>query len=159
MDRRSLLPLGLALAGLAAILVGLHQELVTVRPAYDGSITTGWGRDLNAGERQLGALATGALPVAAVTVRYPRARYLLQAVGLFVAGRALYASVHWLLQPDVYTGIPIAGGTSGELVLGAEPYLLVVGGLLLVAAGSAGARPAPLTRGDRDAQESAPAGR
>lgn len=150
MDRRALLPTGLALAGLVVVLLGLHQELLTARAAGGPTVTTGWGRDLNHTERLLGALATVALPVAAVSVRVRRAGYLVQAVGATVLWFALTASVHWLGQPEVYTGLPVAGGTTGEFVLAAEPYLLLAGGLLLVAAGAVGAQGTPGRETDRD---------
>ena len=159
MDRRTILPVGLAFVGLVTVLVGLHQDLLTVRAAYDGTVTTGWGRDLNHTERKLGLLATVALPVAAAAARYRYAGYLVQAAGAAVTWAALSASVHWLLDPVVYSGLPVAGGTSGAFVLGAEPYLLLVGGLLLVAAGVAGAHPSPYGVSDSDAPRSASATR
>lgn len=152
MESRDVIPAGLALTALALVVVGIHQELLTTRFAGGPIIETGWGGDLSYQERQLGALVAGALPVAAASARYRRAGYLVQAVGAVVLGATLLATTHWIGQPEVYTGLPVAGGASGVFVLGAEPYLLVVGGLLLVGAGVAGARPDATDAADNDSQ-------
>jgi hypothetical protein len=143
MQRRALLSAALALAGAVVVLFGLHQELLATRAAA-GSVTTGWGGDLNHTERLLGAVALAALPMAVLSGYLRAAAYLVQLAGAAVAGYAVYAALHWLGQPGTSTGLPIAGGRTGDVVLAAEPYLLVVGGLLLVAAGVVGAHPRAL---------------
>ena len=37
----------LAVAGTLAVVVGIHQGLVHVAPSYEGTITSGWGGELN----------------------------------------------------------------------------------------------------------------
>jgi hypothetical protein len=147
MDRRALLPTGLALAGLVVVLLGLHQELLTARAAGGPTVTTGWGRGLNHEERLLGALATAALPLAAAAARVRRIGYVVATAGGVVAGVALWAAGSWLAEPWVSTGVP---GDAGTVVLGAEPSLLVLGGLVLVASGLVGALMPPAGVTDRD---------
>jgi hypothetical protein len=155
MDRRALLPTGLALAGLVVVLLGLHQELLTARAAGGPTVTTGWGRGLNHEERLLGAVATAALPLAAAAARFRLLGYLVATAGAAVTGVAVWAAGSWLAEPWVSTGVP---GDAGTVVIGAEPYLLVVGGLLLFASGLVAARGTPVDAGDRDAPARSPAG-
>jgi len=57
MRSRRLVPVALALAGFAAVVIGIHQGLVHVAPGYEGTITTGWDGDPNHEERLLASLA------------------------------------------------------------------------------------------------------
>ncbi|WP_247008476.1 hypothetical protein [Halorientalis litorea] len=144
MNYRALLPAGVAAAGLAAVVVGIHTELLHFRPMYDSTIVTGWGRDLNHEERLLARLSGLALVGALASARWRRAAVLPLAVGgivLFYVGRA----VSYYLTPELYTGLPVAGGTTGRRVFGAEPYLLALGALLFVGAAVLGYRQAGLS--------------
>lgn len=156
MNYRALLPAGVAAAGLAAVVVGIHTELLHFRPMYDSTIVTGWGRDLNHSERLLAQLGGLAVVGALASARWRRAAALPLAVGgivLFYVGRAV---AHYL-TPTLYTGLPVAGGQTGRHIFGAEPYLLTLGALLFVAAGVLGYRQTGLsTTGpdqNRDAAE------
>jgi hypothetical protein len=151
-DRRTLLPVGLALAGLVVVLVGLHQELLTAATPGGPTASTGWdgshlpwGRKFSDSERYLGAVATAALPLAAATAWRRHLGYLVAIAGAGVAGYALLVAGTWLAKPWVSTGLP---GDDGGIVLAAEPYLLVLGGLLLVAAGLVGAWGIPIGEGN-----------
>ncbi|MEF8856657.1 MAG: hypothetical protein V5A16_04480 [Haloplanus sp.] len=78
MPPRRLVPVALAFAGLVAVVIGVHQELVHVAPGFEGTITTGWGGDLTHEERLLARLA------------------LVGGVGLLVAAGV----VRWRAHPD-----------------------------------------------------------
>ncbi|WP_248895362.1 hypothetical protein [Haloplanus halobius] len=57
MRTRRMVPVAAALAGLVAIVIGIHQGLVHVAPGSEGTIMTGWDGDLNHEERLLARLA------------------------------------------------------------------------------------------------------
>jgi hypothetical protein len=142
MDRRALLPAGVAVAGTLAVVIGIHTDLLAMRPGVGGAIETGWGGRLNHEERLLAGLGLVGIVGAFVAVRWRRAALLTQAVGGVVLFYALRAVVGYALDPslELYTGFPVADGTTGQVVFGAEPYLLVLGGLLLIVAGVLGFR-------------------
>ena len=151
MDRRALLPVGIAAAGTLAVVIGIHTELLTMRPGTGGTIETGWGGSLNHEEQLLAGLSLLGIVSAFAAIRWRRAALLTQAVGGIVLFYALRAVVGYSFDPrlGVYTGFPVLGGTTGRVVFGAEPYLLVLGGLLLIAAGVLGVRGWPGS-GDSD---------
>jgi hypothetical protein len=130
--------LALAVAGVAVIVVGVHQELVHVAPGYDGTITTGWGGDPNHEERLLVGLALAAVGGAAAARRWRRLALVPVAAGGVVLFYALRAVRHYARDPGLYTEVETHGGESLRFVLGAEPFLLVAGAVLLVAAGVRG---------------------
>lgn len=135
------LPLALAVAGFAAIVIGIHQGLVHVAPGNAGTtITTGWDGELNHEERLLAAL--GAVGIAGTAGSFRRKRLavvpvVMGGVVLFYALRAVY---HYVRTLPLYTDVQSYGGDRTMFVLGAEPFLLIGGGLLLVGAGIVGWR-------------------
>ncbi|MFC6954860.1 hypothetical protein [Halorubellus litoreus] len=151
MDRRALLPGGVAIAGTLAIVIGVHTELLTMRPGTAGTIETGWGGSLNHEEELLAGLSVVATSSAFAAIRWRRAALLAQAVGGVVLFYALRAVVGYSFDPTlgIYTGLPVLDGTNGRVIFGAEPYLLVLGGLLLIVAGVLGFRGWPRA-GDPD---------
>jgi hypothetical protein len=140
MDRRALRPAGVAVAGTLAVVIGIHAELLHVRPTASGTIETGWGGSLNHEETLLAALSLLGTVGALAASRWRRAALLPQAVGGVVLFYALRAVGIYLSDPllEVYTGLPVLDGTTGRAVFGAEPYLLILGGLLLIAGGVLG---------------------
>jgi hypothetical protein len=129
-----------AALGLGVVVVGLYQEMLHVAPGYGGTIRTGWGGDLAHGERLLawlGVVAVGGT-VAATRLKYLAAvPVAVGGVVLVYAGRAVLGYVR---DPGLYTPVRTYGGETTRFVLGAEPFLLVAGGGLLVVAGVAGWR-------------------
>ena len=133
-------PTTLALAGAAAIAIGVHQGLVHIAPGYGGSIVTGWGGPLSHEEVFFAGLG---LVGAVATRRWRRLAVAPAATGLVVLFYTFRAVLHYALEPGLYVEVT-THGTPTRLVLGAEPILLVGGGLLLVGAGVVGWRgPAP----------------
>lgn len=138
---RNLLPTVLGLIALFAILFGARFELVSLRPAYDGpiqAVQAGMGNHIGHEEwflAQLGGL--GAL--AAIASRWWRRAAL---VTHFVGGVVLVLAGRTVLRQagafDLYTGVPIADGATGPVLLGAGAYLFALGGVLLIVAGVAG---------------------
>ncbi|WP_276271626.1 hypothetical protein [Haloarcula litorea] len=136
----TVLPVALAVGGLAAIVVGVHQGLVHVAPGYEGTIVTGWGGRLNRSERLLAGVGAVGVVGTVATLRWRRAAVVPIAGGgvvLFYALRAVYWHVR---NTTLYAETTMYDGDPVVFVLGAEPFLLVVGGLLLVAAGVLGWR-------------------
>ncbi|WP_135851981.1 hypothetical protein [Halorussus salinus] len=146
MKNRRLVPVGVAVVGCAAIVVGVYQGLIHVAPGYEGTIVSGWGGDLNHEElllAQLGAVGVGG---AVAATRWKRAATVPLVTGGIVLFYALRAVVGLFLSPTrpLYREFsPPAPGFEGEtvvFVLGAEPFLLAAGGLLLAGSGIAGLR-------------------
>lgn len=145
MDDRRLLPVALALVGCATVVVGVYQGLIHVAPGYEGTIVSGWGGELN--HEELLLVRLGLLAVVG-TVAARRWSYLagvpvlLGAVVVFYPVRAVYELLR--APRPLYQEVSIHGaGFGGDpvmFVLGAEPFLLVAGGLLLAASGVAVAR-------------------
>ncbi|GAB6860697.1 hypothetical protein ACFR97_07810 [Haloplanus litoreus] len=156
MRSHRLLPVAAAVAGAAAVAVGVHQGLVHVASGYEGTIVTGWGRALNHEERLL--VWVGALGVAGAvgSLRWRPLAVLPAATGGVVLLYALRASLHYALDPGLYVEVSGYGDAPVRLVLGAEPFLLVAGGALLVAAGVRGWRvePAGAAEDERSAVQS-----
>jgi hypothetical protein len=135
MDRRNLLIVGVAAAGLLAIVVGVHQSLVDVAPGFDGRIVTGWDRSLSHEERLLAALGGVGLAGAVGATRWRTLQAVPVAVGSLVLFYTLRAVGQYAMRPGLYTDIRLQDGSTTRLVLGAEPFLLAGGALLLVSAG------------------------
>mgnify|MGYP000191631765 CR=1 FL=1 len=160
MDDRRLLPVALAVVGCATVVAGVYQGLIHVAPGYEGTVVSGWGGELN--HEELLLVRLGLLAVVG-TVAARRWSYLagvpilLGAVVVFYAVRAVYGLVR--SPRPLYREVSIHGaGFGGDpvvFVLGAEPFLLAAGGLLLVGAGVAAAK-LRTPRGDGSA-DAAPA--
>jgi hypothetical protein len=141
MRPRTLASVLLALSGSVTVALAARTQLVTLRPAYDGSlvsVTAGMGRLVGHEERLLLVLAGVGVAGALVATAWHHAALLTQAVGgvvLVFVGRAVRFQLHGF---DLYTGIPLFDGAAGSVVLGPAAYLFVLGGLLFVAAGVAG---------------------
>jgi len=146
MRTRRLVPVAVAIVGLAAIVIGVRQGLVHVAPGYEGTITTGWGGDLNHEERLLSRLGLVGVGGAIAALRWRRLAVVPVATGGVVLFYALRAVLHYAVDPGLYVEVSAYGGRT-EFVLGAEPVLLVGGGALLVVAGVVGWR-AHLDRSD-----------
>jgi len=140
MERHRLVPVAMAVAGFAAIAIGVYQGLVHVAPGYEGTIVSGWGGSLN--HEELLLVQVGALGVGSVVAgrRWERLSGLSAVTGGIVLFYAFRAVFHLVQSPrPLYREFAVqGGGFEGDtvaFVLGAEPFLLAVGGLLLLAAG------------------------
>lgn len=130
-------PVALALGALAAILTGVFADALHARPVYNYTIQTGWDGPLNYQEREMLELAAIGVLGTIAAVRWRRAAYAALVAGVLVAYFPVTFLAAWL--PTAYTGLPVAAGAGGEVYLGAEPYLLLVGSFLLAFAGLVGA--------------------
>lgn len=150
--RRRLGALLAAVVGFGAVLVGIHQELLHVGAAYEGTIETGWGGALNHEERLLASLGAFGVVVAVVAVatRWKRAAVVPSAAGAVVLFYVARAVLHYALDPGLYTEVSVHGDTM-LFVLGAEPFSLAVGGGALVVAGVLGWRSNATPSSDGDA--------
>lgn len=153
------LPVGLAGAGLFAVVVGIHAELLHARPMYDFAITTGWGvvpghrrwiHSLNHEEWLLAEIAGLALLGSLAATRWRRAAAIPALAGLIVCFYPIRAVAHYATEEGVYTGLPAVGDPTSRVVLGAEPFLLVLGGLCLLGAGYVGWRAPALSSAQTD---------
>jgi hypothetical protein len=133
-------PEALAVAGVALTVVGVYQGLMHVAPGYEGTIMTGWGGDLNHEERLLVGLAVVGVGGAVATRWWKQFAAVSVAMGGVVLFYALRAVAHQVRNVPLYTETTMYGGDPVVFVLGAEPFLLVAAGLLLVGAGVAGWR-------------------
>ena len=147
------IPAVLALAGFVTIVVGVHQGLVHVAPGYEGTITTGWDGTLSHEEVLLARLGLVGVVGAGAALRWRRLAVVPAATGAVVLCYALRAVLHYARNPGLYAPVTAFGGESVRFVLGAEPFLLVAGGLFLVGAGVVGWR----TGGERVSDGGAPA--
>jgi hypothetical protein len=138
MRTRRLAPVVLAALGALAVAVGVHQDLLHVAPGYEGTITTGWDGPLSHEEVLLARLGLVGLVGAGAAFRWRRLAVVPAATGVVVLFYALRAVLHYARDPGLYATVTAFGGESVRFVLGAEPFLLVAGGALLVAAGALG---------------------
>ncbi|WP_338740323.1 hypothetical protein [Haloplanus salilacus] len=129
-----IVPVVVALAGFAAIVVGVHQGLVHVAPGYEGTVTTGWDGDPNHEERLLAWTAAVAVCGTVAALRWRRLALVPVLMGGVVLFYVFRAVLNYAQDPGLYTVVDL-GGESLRFVLGAEPFLLVGGAILLVAAG------------------------
>jgi hypothetical protein len=142
MNYHRFVPLVLAIAGFAAICIGVYQGLVHVAPGYEGTIMSGWDGSLNHEEVllvQLGALGVGSVVAGLRWKRLSSISVVMGGIVLFYAVRAVFTLVQ--SPRPLYREFSVQGaGFEGDtvmFVLGAEPFLLAAGGLLLVGAGLA----------------------
>lgn len=140
MEHEQRIPVILAVAGFAAIVIGIYQGLIHVAPGYEGTIMTGWGGDLNHEERLLagvGAVGTGGT---VALFRWKRLAIVPVATGGVVLFYALRAILQTVQNVRLYTETTMYEDAPVVFILGAEPFLLIAGGLLLVGAGGVGWR-------------------
>jgi hypothetical protein len=121
------------------VVIGTRQGLVHVAPGYEGTITTGWGGDLNHEEHLLARLAIVGVGGTVTALRWRRLSVVPVATGVVILCYALRAVLQYALDPGLYVEMSV-GGVPTRTVLGGEPFLLVAGGALLVAAGVVGWR-------------------
>ena len=158
METHRLVPLAMAVAGFAAIGIGVYQGLVHVAPGYEGTIMSGWDGSLNHEEVllvQLGALGVGSVAAGLRRKRLSIVSVVMGSIVLFYAFRAvfnLFQSSRPLYREFSVQGAGFEGDTV-MFVLGAEPFLLAAGGLLLV---GAGIRASKLQISKRGSDEAAP---
>ena len=140
-NRRPLAVVALAALGCLAVVVGVERELLHVASGDDGLIQTGWDGRLGHEEVLLRRVsAVGAVGALAAT-RWRRAAVVPAAAGGVVLFYALRTVAHYAMEPGFYQETTATvGGEPTKFVLGVEPFLVVLGGLLLVAAGAVGWR-------------------
>ncbi|QLG61897.1 hypothetical protein [Halorarum salinum] len=152
---RGISPVVLAIAGFAAIVVGIHQGVLHVAPGYQGTINAG-GEVPGRREWLLAGMGIIGIVGAAVAPWRKRLSVVPVAVGgivLFEAFRTMFVAANGLRYP-LYTETTYP--FSGEpimFIFGAEPFLLVAGGGFLVGAGIVGLR-GRRTRENRDEMSS-----
>ena len=135
-----LVPVVIAVTGFATIVFGIHQGLVHVAPGYEGTITSGWDGDFNHEEVLLvlvGGVGIGGAVAARRWKRLASIPVVMGGIVLFYVFRAVFGqfrSPHSLYREDTLHP-PGSEEYTVMIVLGAEPFLLAVGGLLLVGAG------------------------
>lgn len=154
MRTSTVLPVVLAVAGCATIVIGIHQGLVHVAPGYEGTITSGWGGELNHEERLLAVVGAVGIGGTVAAFRWKRLSVVPIAAGGVVLFYALRAVLHWAQNVTLYAETTTYGGDPVVFILGAEPFLLVTGGLFLVGAGLLRWRQ-QASRNDRSAPSSA----
>ena len=149
MEDNWLSPAVMAAVGFAAIVFGIYQGLVHVAPGYEGTIMSGWDGTPNHEEVLLvlaGGVGIGGAVAARKWKRLASIPVVMGGIVLFSMLRAVlgqFRSPHSLyreytLQP------PGSEEYTVMIILGAEPFLLAVGGLLLVGAGITGLKSGPL---------------
>lgn len=135
-------PILLSLAGFVAVMVGVEQGVLHVAPGYQGTINAG-AEEFTRRKWLLAGLGVVGVAGAVASLRSVRLSVVPVAVGGVVVAEAVRTTVL------AATGLPYPLFTettyrrSGEpvvFVLGAEPFLLVAGGLLFVGAGIVGLR-------------------
>ena len=142
MRNNAMAPGILAIAGFVAIVVGIHQGVLHVAPGYQGTINAG-GDPL--GRREWLLAGVGALGVvgAVSSIRTKRLSAVPGAVGgvvLFEAFRTIVLAATGLPYPLFTETTYRTSGDPVMFILGAEPFLLVAGGVLFVGAGIVGSR-------------------
>lgn len=140
MRTKSVLPVVVAVGGFAAIVVGIHQGLVHVAPGYEGTIVSGWGGGLNHEERLLAWIGAVGIGGTVATLRWKRFALVPIGTGGVVLFYALRAIAQYALEYPLYTETTTNSGDPVVFIFGAEPFLLILGGVLLVGAGLLGWR-------------------
>lgn len=135
MRKEQVLPITLALAGFTAIVIGIFQGLVHVAPGYEGTIMTGWGGSLNHEERLLARLGLVGIVGAVGALKVKQLSIVPIAMGGIVLFYAFRAIVHHAQTTQLYSEVQLYGGDTVVFILGAEPFLLIVGGGLLIGSG------------------------
>ena len=142
MGNNTVVPIALAIAGFGAIVVGIHQGVVHVAPGYQGTITTG-GDVLRRREWLLTGMGAAGLVGAAVSLQSKRLSVVpvvLGGVVLFEAVRTMVLKAQSLPYPLYTETTYVLSGEPVMFIFGAQPFLLVAGGVLLVCAGLVGLR-------------------
>ncbi|MFC5367067.1 hypothetical protein [Salinirubrum litoreum] len=135
-------PILLSVAGLVAVIVGVQQGVLHVAPGYQGTINA----SAEAFDRRKWLLAgVGIAGVAGAVASLRRKRLSVVpvaagAVVVFEAVRTIVLAATGLPYPLFTETTYRRSGDPVMFVLGAEPFLLVAGGCLFVAAGVAGLR-------------------
>lgn len=140
MRNRRLFPVVLAVGGFVAVAVGVYQGVIHVAPGYEGTIRSGWGGPLNHEEILLAQLSAVGIGGAVGALRWRRLAAVPIAAGGVVLFYAVRALLHQVQTRSLYTERATRSGEPIMFVLGAEPFLLIAGGVLLVAAGVGGWR-------------------
>ena len=137
-SRSKLLPVALSVGALLAVLVGVHTESLHAAASSGYTVQTGWDGPLNYQELELVELAALGVLGALAAVRWRRAAYGT----LLAGGLVLVYPIRFLADrfESVSQGLDVGGGTTIDVSFGAEPYLLLFGGTVLVLAGVAGIR-------------------
>lgn len=130
-----MITVSLAIAGAVIIMVGVFQELVHVAPEYEATITTGWGGKLNHEEQLIGGLSLVGVGGMVAALRWNRFSIIPTAVGGIVLFYALRALLQTMLNFTLYTETTLYNGDVAVFILGTEPFLLTLGGLLLIGSG------------------------
>ncbi|WP_277555031.1 hypothetical protein [Halobaculum limi] len=154
-EAHSVGPILLSVVGLVAVIVGVQQGVLHVAPGYQGTI--------NASEELFGRrkwLLTGAGAVGVVgaisSIRWKRLSVVPVAVGGIVFVEGLWTAILAATGLDYPLFTETTYRRSGDpvmFILGAEPFLLVAGGVLLAGAGIAGRR---VHRNRQDEEKSSP---
>ena len=149
MENDRLVPAVVAAIGFTAIVFGVYQGLVHVAPGYEGTIMSGWDGDLNHEEVSLVLVGGVGIGGAVAARKWKRLASIPVGMGGIVLFSVLRAVLGQFRSPhSLYREYTLQPPGSGEytvmIILGAEPFLLAVGGLLLVGAGIAGLKSEPL---------------
>ncbi|MEF8788973.1 MAG: hypothetical protein V5A61_02495 [Haloarculaceae archaeon] len=150
-----LVPVAIAVAGATAIVIGIYQGLIHVAPGYEGTITSGWGGPLGHEERLLARVGVVGVGGAVASRRWKPFAAVPIVAGGVVLFYALRAVVQYARSPGLLVEVSTYGGPV-RFVPGAEPFLLVAGGGLLVVAGAVGWRGPPNDAGESDLQAASP---
>lgn len=160
-NRRDWAATGLALAGFAAVALGVLQEGLHVAPGFEARIETGWGGPLNHEEILLRRIAAFGAAASLAAVRWRRIGAATAVSGIAVLYYPVRAIIEWNSELPLYTTGTTYDGRAIRFVLGAEPFLLLAGGALLVTAGVVSLGPRGIVYASPDAppeQSSAAAG-
>lgn len=136
-EEHGLGPILLSMAGFVAVIVGVQQGVLHVAPGYQGTINASaeaFGRR----KWLLAGLCVVGVAGAVVSIRRKR----LAVVPVAVGGVLVFEAVRTTVLAATGLPYPLFAETtyrrSGEpvmFILGAEPFLLVAGGVLFVGAG------------------------
>nr|WP_233340497.1 hypothetical protein [Haloprofundus sp. MHR1] len=135
-------PIILSIAGFVTVVVGVHQGIFHVAPGYQGTINAG-GEALNREEWLLVGVGAVGVVGAALSVRRKRLSVVPVVGGgivLFEAFRTTIVAWSTLPYPLFTETTYRSSGEPVMFILGAEPFMLIAGGVLLVGAGIAGIR-------------------